>query len=494
MKLSKKKRNRNSSLEQHQRIGKTLLPPMMQVAKQTNLEFSSWIDTRLPELLWACLVISTIPRNSALAIFRKIANLGFMYRNNAQNNISQWELTHSCLAILPDEIFLGLIEIITQHPLGYAALRPLLLLDTLPGKERWAISLACAKQTSDWQTIRKAIAITLNHQSEESTDIRWMLNMFKAVLGQITITSTMSKMADELVNYPNKGDMRSVQSKIRAMEIAIRRLSLSDTNTQWNNAFWLECLKRTNCISLPTEQKKELEYDHNVVSEKFKNIQLLFIQHWFNTIETSAVDARHDTIFGFGFYSLALFIELLMATNHHRQGITGRLILRTLTEIQTTLAYLLIKNDPELWIKFRKFGTGQAKLALLKLLEAEGEKPAFINKELLEQIVNEDMYQEFVNIELGNWCNLDLRKIAEISNTKDDYDKYYGWTSTYSHAHWPAIRDVCFTTCLNPLHRLHRVPLIIPRLLDDTIPDAIFLINKILAQINTAYPGFSEIL
>lgn len=487
--MSKKRQHKNSSLKQHKQIGKTLQSPMMRIAKQTNMELLSWIDNRLPELLWACLVIFVIPRNHALAIFRKIAELGFMYRDNTQNGTSQWELTLSCLAILPDDIFLNFIKIITEHPKGYIALRPLLLLDTLPGKERWVISLACTEQISDWQTITEAIAITLNHQSQESTDVRWMLSMFKIALGQIMLPP---EMAEKLVNYPNKGDLRSVRPHIRTMEMATRHPLLSGTTNQWNNAFWLECLKKTDCISFPIEQKKELEYDNNAIFEKFKNTQPLFTQHWVNTVETSAADAKHDTVFGFGFYSLALFRELLMTTNHHRQGITGRLILKTLTDIQITIAYLLIEDKSELWIKFRRFGTGQAKLALLKFLESEGEKPKFISEELLKQIVNEDMYQEFVNIELGDWCGLTLRKIAEISNTKDDYDKYYGWTSTYSHAHWSAMRDTCFTTCLNPLHRLHRVPLITPRFLNDTIPDAIFLINKILAQISTAYPGFSE--
>jgi hypothetical protein len=159
-------------------------------------------------------------------------------------------------------------------------------------------------------------------------------------------------------------------------------------------------------------------------------------------------------------------------------------------DCRISLAYLLLRDDHELWSKFRKFGSGQAKLALLKIEELE-DKPSFIDDSILEQLANEDVYQEFFPIDLGHWCGLDLRKMAEASGTKSDYDKYYGWASTFSHGHWPAIRDTCLTTCLNPLHRLHRAPLFAHRLMDDTLPDAIHLVNLILLDVAKAYPGFS---
>jgi hypothetical protein len=58
----KKKPNRSekvsSTLADHKRVGKALIPPMMQL---TGMSFSSWANTRLPEMLWACLVIYRNP-------------------------------------------------------------------------------------------------------------------------------------------------------------------------------------------------------------------------------------------------------------------------------------------------------------------------------------------------------------------------------------------------------------------------------------------------
>jgi len=78
-------------------------------------------------------------------------------------------------------------------------------------------------------------------------------------------------------------------------------------------------------------------------------------------------------------------------------GITGRALLRTLVECRITLAYLRHADAAELWDKFRAFGTGQAKLALLKLDEMSENKPSFVSLAVLEQLSNEDFFQEYVH-------------------------------------------------------------------------------------------------
>ena len=213
------------------------------------------------------------------------------------------------------------------------------------------------------------------------------------------------------------------------------------------------------------------------------------LHHWFDTLETIAVDSKHDSAFGFGFSGLAVLLEMIIGRNG--SGITGRALLRTLVECRIALAYLRHSGTLELWDKFRRFGMGQAKLALLKLDEMSENKPSFVSSTVLEQLSNEDFFQEYVQIELGHWCGLDLRKMAEVSGTKEDYDRVYGWASTFVHAHWPALRDSCITHRFNPLHRLHRVPLPGHRLLEDAVPDGAQLVNSILGDVSTLYPEFT---
>lgn len=193
----------------------------------------------------------------------------------------------------------------------------------------------------------------------------------------------------------------------------------------------------------------------------------------------------HEGTFTFVLYALTCLLEMI---GMNRKRVSGRLLLRTLTECRITLAYLQKKNDAELWAKFRRYGTGQAKLVLLKINEA-AKPPHSISLETLERLANEDVWQEFVDIDLGNWAGVDLRKMAEESGTKDVYDAHYGWNSGFSHGHWAAMRDATLTWCLNPLHRGHRIPSAGPRNLGDVVPDAIELVETMIRGLLQAYPG-----
>jgi hypothetical protein len=253
----------------------------------------------------------------------------------------------------------------------------------------------------------------------------------------------------------------------------------------WSAQFWKECHDRTPClqgdaepIAVPRPPPEELQ---PVV---IRAIELLS-EHWLATSPTTAVDATHERTFTFVLYALTCLLEMLGVNRTH---ITGRLLLRTLTESRIALAYLQKKNDPEFWGKFRRYGAGQAKLALLKLSDAT-KRPHSISLESLERLANEDIWQEFVDIELGHWAGADLRKMADESGTKYVYDAHYGWTSGFGHGHWAAMRDTTLTTCLNPLHRAHRIPAPGKRIHGDVVSDAIELVEAMIAGLLAAYPG-----
>jgi hypothetical protein len=174
----------------------------------------------------------------------------------------------------------------------------------------------------------------------------------------------------------------------------------------------------------------------------------------------------------------------------HRR-VQGRLAIRTLVECFIVLAYLLKREEVGLWKKYRTYGTGQAKLNFLKMIDFESDElPTHISLDELERLANEDMWQELVDIELGHWAGSDLRKMSEDAGVKTVYDKYYGWPSGYVHGQWGAVRDTVFGQCLNPLHRFHRVPMP-PRLdMGSVGEDSIRLINLLLDLLNSAYPSF----
>jgi Family of unknown function (DUF5677) len=477
-KPSKKRSSLTSPLHEHKRLGKSLVPPLLTVPGVTP---QSWTNDRLPEMLWACLVISVLPRSHALNAFREIASIGLKYRD--RQGTGEWSLSQSQLPSQPPEILNQIIAVITRHPLGYAALRPVLFFDGLPGRDQWMSALRVEVQEGDWHTLGDAVLKALNHQSQEATDVRWVSVLFKVALGQLFLPVGMKDHGEEILHYPHRGDMRSVRPSIRAMEMALTMGNKPEN--VWSTTFWKECLDKTTCAPAGLPRQTGPAYNPIASIKQIWQLNEALLKHWLTTLDTTAIDAKHDAAFGFGFYSLAVLQEMMVGRNG--SGITGRLLLRTLVECRISLAYLRQTN---LWDKFRAFGAGQAKLALLKLDEMAQNKPNFVSAQVLESLSNEDFFQEFLQIDLGHWCGLDLRKMAEASGTKADYDAFYSWASTFVHGHWPALRDSCMTHCLNPLHRLHRVPLPGHRLLENSVPDGVRLVNLVLDDVAALYPTF----
>jgi hypothetical protein len=211
--------------------------------------------------------------------------------------------------------------------------------------------------------------------------------------------------------------------------------------------------------------------------------------HWDQTVTDTNINPKRDAIFGISFYGLSILEELVKSGN--ATGILGRSGLRTLVEVYITLAYLIKKDQDELWQAYRQYGTGQAKLALLKLTEKVDDETSSVSIKDLQMLANEDYWQEFVPIELGNWGASNLRKLSEEAGVKNVYDALYDWPSGYVHGHWGAVRDSVFVTCANPLHRFHRIPNN-RRELNDVKADAVILVNSILDLLDRSYPGFSE--
>ena len=459
-----------STIPEHKRQGKKLIPPLVHNFDLTN---ASWKNERLPEMLWAVLLATHLPRENALNVFRKVAK----YIEDLPNDKKFDDVTHTGLSKLPSELLDDVLAIITERQEQKEVLAYLLLFDELPGREAWAKALNIDKISDDWDPLIESVWHTLWHQTQESTDCRWLTVLCLMMAGKIKCAFENPKesieWANKILYYPNYGDQSEANASVRAAEIGIG-FKLSN-QSGWAAKFWGECLAKTPCFPI-NANFAGMEISPGTTRERLSTVYNLLIEHTHRTRATSGVDARHDTVFGLGLYSLSLLQELLQVGSCN--SISARTTLRTIVESFVTLAYLAKKDDPELWQKYRVYGTGQAKKVFLKLDDSETESPSFVDRNTLEQLANEDIWQEFQTIDLGHWADTNLRKLSEEAGVKDDYDRFYDWASTFAHGHWSAIHDAVFDTCGNPLHRFHRIPRQSPRALPDVVPDACQLVDK----------------
>jgi hypothetical protein len=181
--------------------------------------------------------------------------------------------------------------------------------------------------------------------------------------------------------------MRSVRPKIRAAEIGLSSPDMGFNLGPWPKEFWRECWEKTRCIPAPLHQPEAI--DTREVVERLVEIYALVADHFHNSLSHTDIDARCDSVFGLVLYGVKLAFTLNQGRVHTR--IEGRLAIRTLTETYVTLAFLLHRDDPALWLKYRKYGGGQAKLAFLKMFDMDAEEvPEYINMAELEMFANED--------------------------------------------------------------------------------------------------------
>lgn len=471
-KSREKKERKHTAISQHERKGKTLLSPF---SKLDNMKKISWKDDRLPNFFWIGLIIHLNDRLTGINYIKQICK----YLYDKSEELRPDELSMEAISSMSEEQIEDFYDFLFNKLFLEDELKPLLLFESLPKKQLLEkfISLDISNVGNEFNKLYSTVANMLDHQSQLSTDCRWARIYYSMIKGKLQLGQT----TEDVFYYPEKGDMRMVRPTIRSCENA---MSVMMESSEWAKQFWKEALNISPCWAL--NASLEDEYDLlPTIAQNVDEIEKSIKEHFYETRTTSAIDAKHEGVFAFALYCIDILKEL--TESKIQNGITGRLGLRTIAECYITLAYLEKKNNDELWLSYRSYGSSQAKLAFLKIDELD-HQPQFVSLETLEALANEDQWQEYSDINLGHWENSNLRSMSEFAGVKDVYNSYYDWTSGFAHGQWSSLRSTEFTVCGNPLHRLHRIPNENKKL-PTVIPDAIELCNKIIAILIGLYPS-----
>lgn len=477
-----------TELAKHRRHKKVLRGPFHILPGK--FEFASWKDHALPLYSWAAVSTVLFDREEYLAIFREIAGRAKHRHDKFGDEIY---LNHEALKtatnIQFDFIFAPLLDLKDLR----SQFSKLSILSSLPDRDHWARYTAI-EDDNDLSVLASAYAQCFNHQSQAATDIRWLIVMNFIANDKMRFSSHLEERYRTIIEYPNRGDMRSVRPAIRAIEISLRGDPTEKDSTLKNSRYeaaseeiWNELFAGTNCMPLALQTPEPL--DHRKSLRELMDVYKRLVIHYFDNVGTTGIDPKLDSAFGLVLYALALLAEA--ASLRPYQRISAKLLLRTILESHINLRFLTTKDDRTVWLQYRNHGSAQAKLAFLKYLEAE-QMPEYVNIQELYELANEDMWIEYQDINLGSWANKSLRDIANEAGLKEVYDQHYIILSTAIHAQWSAVRETNFTQCVNPLHRYHRVP-DSPRVVQENlIPEMAKLINQMLDDLNHLYPQFKD--
>lgn len=469
-----------STVSEHKQQGKKLLPPFKQLK---NFQSASWLDSRLPEMLWCVLLRGVLNQDEFVVLIRDLAP---MFRGLADGDL-KFDPTLSGLTVLPEGVWDSLRGRLSCDSRLRRALRPLLLFGDLPGREKWKEIVRDEPTLQDWGLLRNSVLAAIFHQSQEATDCRWARIVCMVLAGKIRfVGEELRETAKGVLGYPDYGDQRRVRPSVRALEVTFSGED-GALSPVWCESFWKQCFERTPCgVGIPFQG--DGDHPASPVAEEIQYISVQLAQHCEIQRNSTSLDPRLDAVYGLAAYALVVIGELFRGECN--TGVLGRLGLRTILECLITLKYLSTVNSPEVWMAYRTYGSGQVKLAFLKHLEATEDGSTSLDPVILEQLANEDVWMEFLDINLADWEGKNLRQRAQESATKEDYDAYYSWNSGFSHGNWGAIRTTIMETCSNPLHRFHRILRTNPVDLPDVRQDACVLMDKILEVVNSQYPGF----
>jgi len=503
--MSKKSHNKNhiqnqkfkdrnlSSIDSHPKEKSKLRSPF---AVLKNLQYARpWVDDCLPNILWACILAATMERGVYLRLFRQTVSK----TRESLSAAADLHVTHNFIATASEHEFDTMFQDVLSNEIARHNLAALLHVKCLPDYEHWQRHLVDITPEEGYKILALAIGEAFDHQSQIATDVRWLKVMSQIIIRQnFFFPPNMEEKIKEFRFYPDYGNMQQVRPAIRALEVSLRETEFptdSTGKTQVNLArplpelhseqFWCEMRAKTHCF--PYDQAVQPKVgDASVVEEIMDILQALDL-HFHSTEVTTGIDPRHEGAFGIVGYALHLLLHVASTPSHSR--VEGRNILRTIVETFITFSYLVMKDDDTMWLQYRSAGAGQIKLVFLKNIREES-APDFLDLELMEALANEDRWMELQDIPLGHWASLNLRKIAEEANVKDVYDRYYDWCSNYTHGQWGAVRDAALTTCLNPLHRFHRMPSFMKNNMPSVLPDGCKILNRMLDDLNKLYPTF----
>lgn len=144
-------------------------------------------------------------------------------------------------------------------------------------------------------------------------------------------------------------------------------------------------------------------------------------------------------------------------------GHIAPLVLRAMVDNYINLAWILHTDTLDRSKKFIEHGLGQQKLVVEHHKE-EMKKRGVKNIEnqplikVHEDWINSQRYTFLTTVSVGQWAEMDTRKMAEEADCIDFYRFAYTPFSANVHSLWNYVSRYNLVECTNQLHRLHKIP------------------------------------
>lgn len=413
------------------------------------LKLNSWARDRLPEYVWLGLILNKYGRKEGLkkaeSILWQLAQIDIELTQPKISKILNLSLDKQ------EKVFKIICNYIDPNVLA-----PLTIVFRTKENDLFSKYFYDRAQTVDQRisVIKDIIRKCFDHQSNQATDLRYLCIGFLFFKGKVHATG----MTVEAIKNYSKTDHKDEKMKIYRPSIRSFEglgMDIDETNANFISYFWEELGLVTDCsphyIKF-TQHKEELVESFLDTKKVIENIIVL-------NKSKLLEDAKFNVLIGSMIYILKIADEVL--NKELENAILGRHALRTILEVYIMMKYLVLKEKDRnnIFEDYQVYGVGKYKHILLRVRES-----SIINEQshivvpLLESIVNEPMWEEFMNIDVRFFDQQNIKKKFEEVNEKELYETYYEYGTNYAHGFWGAVRESSLLFCDNPLHKYHSVP------------------------------------
>ena len=467
-----------SRLSDHTFVNGKFITPFNTIAGMSEMSNEkSWTTGRLPEYLWIGLILKKYGRDIGLQHLCTIAHN--LHRLAPSLRIPRMSSILSLEVNVQDEFFDSVANII--EPETFAPLTLFCTYTNTPIFNKHFFSTLSIEVRQE--ILIKSMRDLMDHQSYESTDIRFVVLYFGLLSGVIVMPK---EHIDLIMQYPrlshSDDTMRMIRPTVRSSEMML--LEMENIDNYYLDSFWRCISEMTECkifsVNFPKEEKDISKYTE-VVHEIF-----VYLSDLYSTVQP--LNEKMTVIIGLATYSYKRFQEL--CDYRLFNTIAGRSIVRVMIESYIMIKYLVANENEHdnIWKDYQLYGLGLYKLVLARHREHPERELSHFDSEYIDLLINEFRSEEFLNMDTKYFDKLNIRLKAESVGEKELFGLYYDYDSSFEHGLWGAVRESALLKCDNPAHQYHCIPDINGQQnLKSVLPDCVMVLNKTITFLREIY-------
>lgn len=458
--------------------GKFITPINSIPTMQEMSDEKSWTYGRMPEYLWIGLILKQLGRENGLnKLYNIISVLHKLAPELYTARISQ------ILKLDPEvqkRFYIFMISVGVKE-----ALAPLTIFLTVSQAPVFAECFYCTEISVEdrCSALTDCMRDIMNHQSFESTDIRFVALYFTLLSGKVHL---MKNQIDLLMAYPSSAHedkiMHMARPTVRSLEMML--LTFEKTDSKYLQDFWRCISEMTECSVYSFEFPEETRN----IGTYMGKLHEIFV--YLSALFSSAcpLDERMNVLLGIATYSYKRLKEVYEHSLFN--SISGRSCVRVLIEDFIMMKYLLKHetSHENIWRDYQLYGLGQYKLVLARHREYGVSEQSHFDVTYIEALVNEFKNEEFIDMDTNYFDKQNIRLKAESVDEKKLFGLYYDYDTAFEHGLWGAIRESSLLKCDNPAHKYHCVPDVEDEnRLKTVMPDCIMVMNRMVDLLNELY-------